>query len=60
MDFDHLLMDIWIKVKLRKMEKSKQVNRIVRYNIDELKNEDIDKTYKENIEKFFKIENRHK
>jgi len=37
------------------MEKSKQVNRIVRYNIDELKNEDIDKTYKENIEKFLKL-----
>lgn len=55
MDSDHLLRGIWMKVKLRKMEKknvNKKVNRIVRYNIDELKNENIDKTYKENIEKF--------
>lgn len=38
MDSDHLLMGVWIKVKLRKMDKQKQVKRIVKYNIDKLKN----------------------
>jgi hypothetical protein len=46
MDSDHLLMGIWIKMKLRKMERQKQVNRIVKYDIEELKNKNIDNTYK--------------
>lgn len=55
MDSDHLLMGIWIKVKLPKLEKQKQIIKIVKYDIDKLKNENMDKTYKENIEKFLKL-----
>lgn len=38
MDSDHSLMGILVKVKLRKMDKQKHVNRLVKYN-DKLKNE---------------------
>jgi len=45
---NHLLMGVWIIVKLKKTDKRKPVKRIVKFNIDKLKNEN--KTYKENIE----------
>lgn len=37
------------------MDKRKQVSRIVKYDIDKLKNENIDKIYKENIELTLKL-----
>lgn len=37
------------------MDKRKPVNRIVKYDIDKLRNENMDKRYKENIEKTLKV-----
>ena len=55
MDSDHLLMGAWIKVKLRKMDKQKLVIRVVKYDNDKLKNENMGKTYKENIKHTLKL-----
>lgn len=55
MDSDHSLMGILVKVKLRKMDKQKHVNRLVKYNIDKLKNENKDRTYKNNIKHTLKL-----
>jgi len=55
MDFDHLLIGIWIRVKLRKIDKQKTINRLLRYDIAKLKNENNDKTYKNNTEQILKL-----
>lgn len=36
MNSDYLLIGVWTKVKLRKMDKWKPVNRIAKYDMDKL------------------------
>jgi len=45
---DHLLLGIWIRVKLKKLSKNKPINSR-RFDIDKLEKQDIGKDFENNI-----------